>query len=154
MMAISPWRLALTALVLTLLVSSGAHAQVEDVQPPHPTSGDYIVLRVRTATGEMPLHSLVVSGSTIELTFRGGGELPSTGTEFVPLGRLPAGTYSVVVTFEFTFGGDEVEHIVTLPPFVLVIAPGAVPVPILDHYTLIALVFGIAIVAVITLSHR
>jgi hypothetical protein len=147
-------RVAFAAVLVVLLVVGDAHAQVEDVQPLHPTSGDYIVLRARTATGEMPLHSLVVSGSTISLTFRGGGELPSTGTEFVALGRLSAGTYSVVVTFEFTFGGDEVEHIVTLPPFVLVIAPGALPVPFLDPYTLIALVFGIAIVAVITLSHR
>lgn len=147
-------RFALAALLLFLLVASHAYAQVEDVQPLHPTSVDYIVLRVGVSITGMTLQPLVINGSTILITFRGGGVLPTGDTQFVPLGRLPAGTYSIIVRFEFTFGGDEVQETATLEPFELVVAPGAPAVPLLDYYGLIALVFGIAIVAVITLSHR
>jgi hypothetical protein len=147
-------RFAPAAFLLVLLVTGGAYAQVEDVQPPHPTSVDHIVLRVGTATIGMTLQPLVINGSTIEITFRGGGELPTTGTHFVSLGRLPAGTYSVVVTFEFTFGGDEVQHTVTLPPFEMVVAPGSLPIPLLDSSALAVLIATLAVAAVFALGHK
>jgi hypothetical protein len=71
-------RFAPAAILLVLIVAGDTYAQVEDVQPPHPTSVDYIVLRVGTATIGMPLHALVINGSTIEITFRGDGVLTST----------------------------------------------------------------------------
>jgi len=60
----------------------------------------------------MTLQPVVISGSTIRITFRGAGEVPAGDTHFVPLGRLPAGSYSVVMTFQFTDGGDEVQNTV------------------------------------------
>ena len=101
-------RFGLLFLLLVLHAGGIANAQVLDVQPPHPTSADSIVLQVGTYVGGMTLQPLVITGSTIQITFRGDANIPSGGTEFVPLGRLSAGTYSVVVTFEFTFNGCEV----------------------------------------------
>jgi hypothetical protein len=147
-------RFGLLFLLLVLHAADNANAQVLDVQPPHPTSADYIVLQVGTYVGGMTLQPLVITGSSIQITFRGDANLPSGGTEFVPLGRLPAGTYSVVVTFEFTFNGGEVEETTTLPPYTLVVAAGAPDVPLLDVSALIALIVALAVVAVFALSHK
>jgi len=147
-------RFALAAFLLALHTAGNAYAQVEDVQPPHPTSVDHIVLRVGTPLTDMTLQPLVITGSTIEITFRGGNAIPSGDTHFVALGRLPAGTYSVVVTFELTFGGDDVQETVTLPPFELVVAPGSLPIPLLDFSALIVLMVTLAGTAVFALGHK
>jgi hypothetical protein len=148
-------RFALVAFLYVVLVAGEADAQVEGVQPPHPTSADYIVLQVGVSTLGMTLQPVVSNGSTILITFRGAGELPSGDTHFVSLGRLPAGTYSVVVTLEFTDGGDDqVANTVTFPPFVLVVAAGAPDVPLLDFPALIMLIVAMATVAVLALSRQ
>jgi hypothetical protein len=146
--------LAFVAFLLAHLLGRDAYAQVLDVQPPHPTSADYIVLRVGTYLTEMTLQPIVINGSTILLTFRGGSALPSGDTHFVSLGRLPAGTYSVVVTMEFAINGAPVDSVVTLPPFVLVVAPGAPDVPLFDFPALIMLIVALATAAVIALNQH
>lgn len=139
--------LPLLPLIFPLLVA----AQEIQVQPPNPTSADNIVLRVSVPLTGMTLQPIVFDGSEIRITFRGGSVLPTGETQFVSLGRLSAGTYSVVVIFEFTFGGDVVISTSTLPPFPLVVAAASLPVPSLDFRALIALAVTLALVAMFAL---
>lgn len=146
-------RFLISAVLLISLFGAGsAVAQVEAVLPPNPTSADNIVLRIGTYQTQMVLQPVVISGSAINIIFRGGSEFPTTDTHFVTLGQLPAGEYSVVVTFQFTGGGDVVLSTVTLAPFPLVVAAAIPPVPFLGVPALVVLTVALALAATFALK--
>jgi hypothetical protein len=134
-----------------ILVPCGVGAQVSQVQPQNPTSVDAIVLCVAAPLTGMPLYSLVRKGSEIRLTFRGWSDTPSGEVHFVSLGQLPAGTYSVIVVFEFTPSENEVERTVTLAPFPLVVTQ-ARAIPTLDPKALLMTALGLSLTAIVGLG--
>jgi hypothetical protein len=129
------------AVFIALTVTLAASAQTT-IQPPNPSSIDNILLRVTAPTSQWELQPVVINGSEITVTFRGGGIFPSLAVYTVPLGRLPARTYSVTVIFEWTDGEDV--RIESAPPFALVVSAGYF-VPTLGPVALLGFAMALAV---------
>lgn len=142
-------------LFLALVVcASAANAQVIEVRPPNPTATDAIVLRIGLpVAGLARRQSVTVTGSRIDITFRGSSNVPIGAVQDVAIGLLPAGVYSVVVTFLFENDEDEIDHVITLPPFSLAVGEGYF-VPALDYAGLAVLAAGMALAAIAVLKQR
>lgn len=140
------------ACLAALLCGGHAAAQVTQVQPPNPTSVDIVRLTIAAPLNAMRLQPIVVAGSEIRVTFRGGSDAPFGEVHDVTLGPLPPGTYSVIVTFEFTDGGEPetVVSTLTLPPLAIHVSAGYF-VPAVEPRSLLALVAALAFVAIVVL---
>jgi len=130
--------------VVLLLASIAAQGQVVRVEPPNPTSVDSIILDVGVGTPQQVLQPIVVIGTEVRITFRGSSSTPSVEVHRVSLGRLPAGSYSVIVTMILTDAVDEVVATITLPPYALQVHEGFI-VPALDAMALFGLAIGMAL---------
>lgn len=141
--------LALLGLVLAAAAADGQG--VVAIHPPNPTSVDSIVVDVGKPDQTIYLKSVVVVGDRIEITFSGYATTPAFGVDPVPIGRLPAGNYIIVVTFiyEDVFGNPDL--VLTRPGVPLVVSEGAA-VPTLETWGLLALIFALSSASVFVLK--
>ena len=137
-------RLALLAIFMSAV---GASAAVSAVNPPNPNSADFIYVSASTPYQELLPQPVVINGSQIELTFRGYAVLPAGGGATFAVGRLPAGTYTIIVRHVFEEESGNPALILTDPPYTLVVA-AAHFVPALDPIGLALLVAAVAITGV------
>lgn len=140
-------------MLLAFVVAAGvADAQgVVAIHPPNPTSVDSIVVDVGKPDQTIYLKSVVVVGDRIEITFSGYATTPAFGVDPVPIGRLPAGNYVIVVTFiyEDVFGNPDV--VLTRPAVPLVVSEGF-PVPTMETWGLLVLISALSFVSVFVLK--
>lgn len=119
-------------------------AQVVEVSPPNPTSADLIVLSVAAPELGFVAQPVTVNGSAIGVTFRGGSDFPAFETHQVTLPPLSPGAYAVTVTFVFLDASGELDHVVTLAPFILQVLPGGAAIPVLSIQGLLAIIASLA----------
>lgn len=113
---------------IAVVCGFAVQGQVFQVQPTTPTSADRIYLHVGVGlNGPTPLPIEIV-GSEIRITFRGVGSVLPFGVSFVlPVGPLPAGTYQVLVRFEYLDDEGNPDYTIVSPPYILVVAPAVSP---------------------------
>ncbi|HYR27966.1 MAG TPA: hypothetical protein VEU30_05840 [Thermoanaerobaculia bacterium] len=128
------------ALLVLLLAGLSAHAQGTFV-PPFPTSGDNVVFHyegVCMGGFETP----VINGSNIEVTFNAFDAcIPFPVSFDVPLGQLPAGTYTLTARFV-----TEADGLIGTETYTLQVQPA--PIPALDPRSLGLLAIGLAFAAI------
>ena len=138
-----------------MLVCSAVRAKagVVAVQPASPTSADAIRIELSTPFAELELQPVVITGTTIEITFRGAPFVQVGGGAIATIGPLPPGVYTIVVRHVIV---DEpngaIVQTITEPPTTLVIAPAHV-VPTLEWWGMALLVIAVAAAGLLT-AHR
>jgi hypothetical protein len=136
------------ALLIALLAATTLNAQISGFRPPNPTDADRIFVDLRAPYLGYEVQPVVISGSEIRITLRGYVVLPAFASHSVDLGRLPGGTYSVIVTFIREDEQGEPAITTILPPVTLQVTPGHF-VPALEPRTVALLIAMLAVAGAI-----
>jgi len=129
-----------SVLLVLLLAGLSAHAQGTFI-PPFPTSADDVVFHyegVCLGGFEPP----VIDGANIEVTFNAFDVcIPFPVSFDVPLGELPAGTYTLTARFV-----SEADGLLRTETYTLQVQPA--PIPALDPRSAGLLAVGLAVAAI------
>ena len=138
---------------MAALLAGQASAAVLSITPSNPTAADVIYIELLTPYTELVLQPVVVTGSQIEITFRGYATLPSFGSDTASVGPLPAGVYTIVVRHVLEDGSGNVVQTITDPPVTFTVVDAAF-IPVLDPSRLLLLIAALSLSAVVALGRR
>ena len=141
-------RRLLVALALLATVSVSAQT------PPTYPAGQPFVINIGLPLGDPAPVSVEVDGFAINILLRGPASILLVGVNVpVNIPALPAGTYTVNVTVQYTDWDDMVINTVPHPPFTIVAAAvDPEHIPVLDPRSLGILAIALAFAAVFVMS--
>lgn len=143
-------------LLVTTILCCALHvdAGVINIQPANPTSTDLITIELTTPYAELELQPVVITGTTIELTFRGAPFVAIGGGATASIGPLPPGTYTIIVRHVvLDEPNGNVVQTITDPPRTLVVA-AAHQIPTLQSVGFACLLAALAAAGLIAVKAR